>query len=628
MNRHLLLAATYGKVTDWLMQWFLQPAVTHPQDPMTGCSDSSSNPPDPSQFMNVEDIIHLMWQSASIVERLQTAARELCCFLRCDYCGIFRVVPYFTPVAAATPQNLVSVALDPPDAWLRDRLKNRPESLNIEQTHLVQESQETRLIVPLRYQEQLLGIMYLYHRENTDNGGDTLPHNLSKQLNVIEMIGLQCAIALQEDRLNQQLATAYQQRQLIIQLQNLLGSNLDFTAILQKMMLSVGQYFQVERVVLLRFGAETATIEQEWRETATIPSLLQKCLPSSEWQELFGEKSEYQEQQYLQIEDYPQYCANKAQTAQVQKHSQTTSLLSIPLFEGDRLMGSLALETVTRSRHFTTLEIQLAIDVAHQIAIAFNSFQRLETLETTVLDHARSLEAANQAKSELLSTMSHELRTPLTSIIGFSRMLLEQIYGDLNPKQHQYAKAIFTAGEHLLSLINDLLDISKIEADREELIVEPLAVEEVCLAAVSLLQEQAHQASLDLNLDISPEVTLCYADRRRLKQILVNLLSNAIKFTETGSVTLQVCRDRQMLNFAVTDTGIGMTPADLENLFQPFYQAKTHRHKLHKGTGLGLALSRKLAHLHQGELTVESELNKGSCFTLRIPYRQSGDLGQ
>lgn len=626
MNRHILLAETYGKVTDWLTQWFLKPAVTHPQDSITDFSKTPYNPSDPSQFMNVEDttreITRLMWQSASIEERLPTAARELCRVLDCDYCGLFRFFPTFTPVAAATPQGLVSGAAVPRDTWLRDRLENAPESLKLDQTLAIQEARESRLIVPLRYQDQILGIMYLYRHEAASTAlsvHSTTSNGWCEQHRVIESISLQCAIALQEDYLNDQLNIAHQQRQLIAQLQRLLGTNLDFATILQKMMLAIGQYFEVERVALLRFDSETAIIEQEWREDETIPSLLQKSLPSCEWQELFADESQYQEQGYLQIENYPQYCANKTETAQIQQHSHTISLLSVPLFEGDRLIGSLALETVTRSRHFNSSEIQLAIDIANQIAIAFNSFQRLETLETEVQAHARSLEVANQAKSELLSTMSHELRTPLTSIIGFSRMLLEQIYGELNPKQHQYTQAIFTAGEHLLSLINDLLDISKIEAEKEELTIEPLAVEEVCLAAVSLLQEQAHQAGLDLNLDIAPEVTLCYADQRRLKQILVNLLSNAIKFTENGSVTLQVRRDRHQLNFAVIDTGIGMKPEDINNLFQPFYQAKTRRHRLHKGTGLGLALSRKLAHLHQGELTVESELNQGSCFTLKIP---------
>ena len=200
-------------------------------------------------------------------------------------------------------------------------------------------------------------------------------------------------------------------------------------------------------------------------------------------------------------------------------------------------------------------------------------------------------------------------------------MLLERIYGELNSKQTQYISAIADSGEHLLSLINDLLDISKIEANREELYPETLSVEEICLSSMSLLEERASQAGLQLHLDLHPDVTVCDADQRRLKQILVNLLSNAIKFTESGSVTLKVEPQENWLNFSVIDTGIGISEANLKTLFQPFQQIQTPLHRKHKGSGLGLALSRKLARLHGGDLTATSEEGKGSCFTLSLPMQ-------
>ncbi|MFP4298522.1 MAG: ATP-binding protein [Spirulinaceae cyanobacterium] len=616
INRPISWAETYEKLSDWFAQWFLNSSNSFPHDPtVSGCGDRNS--PHRNCSMNVEDIVHTMWQPRSLAERLQTATQGLCRALDLRHSWVFN--PDATPIAAATPQGAISVTAAQNNPWLNHCLLSPSETLNFKEPTLSQEVQDngwvdTLLTIPLRYQEENLGLLCLHRRDR--EALDAWP---SHQLPYIESIALQCAIALHQNQLDYQLHIAQQQQELIGQLHQLLNTDLSFTEILQKMMQSIGEQFTVERVVLLRFGEENVTVEQEWRKNANIPSLLQENLPCSEWQELLVEQSDYQVRRYLHIEDYPQYCADKTKTAQIQQHSQTTSLLSVPLFQGDRLTGSLTLESVTRSRHFNPTEIQLLIDITSPIAIAFHSCQRLKHLEIEVQARSRSLEAANHAKSELLSTMSHELRTPLTSIIGFSRMLLEQIYGDLNLKQDQYVKAIFTAGEHLLSLINDLLDISKIEAEKEELALEPLAVEEVCRSAISLLQEQAHQAGLDLNLEIHPEATLCYADQRRLKQILVNLLSNAIKFTETGSVTLKVTPHHNTLNFAVIDTGIGLKPEDLENLFQPFYQGKTHRHSLHKGTGLGLALSRKLARLHHGDLTVESELNQGSCFTLKIP---------
>jgi signal transduction histidine kinase/CheY-like chemotaxis protein len=617
MNGHILSPKTDENLADWLAAL----ACERETVPTPGCTAALPQR-DREVSLSANETISAMWQPMALNERLQIAARDLCRVLETSHCLVFSHETEARCLAAATAQGPSRAFPTQSQDWQSDRffppgLAGNLNGPTVRQRVTESGCTETILTVPLCYQNIRLGTLCLYSRETSRQHHGWTPH----QIRLVEMVALQCAIAIHQDQLDCQLAAAQNHRQLIAHLHEQLNTDLGFPAILQDMMKLVGQHFAVERVVLLNFSEEAVTIEQEWRSHDRIPSLLKECLPSSEWQELFSDRSDYQVQRYLQIENYPQYCAAKTQTAQIQKHSQTISLLSVPLFKRDRLVGSLTLETVTRSRRFNAAEIQLSIDIANQIAIAFTSAKHLEALEIEVQARSRDLEAANQAKSELLSTMSHELRTPLTSIIGFSRMLLEQIYGELNSKQNQYVNAIFTAGEHLLSLINDLLDISKIEANKEELFIEPLAVEEVCLAATSLLQEQANQAGLDLNLAIDPRVTLCYADRRRIKQILVNLLSNAIKFTETGSITLQVTLNDHRLDFAVIDTGIGMNAEDVANLFQPFYQGKTHRHNIHKGTGLGLALSRKLARLHNGDLTVTSELNRGSCFTLHLPQQ-------
>ncbi|RMF26344.1 MAG: sensor histidine kinase, partial [Cyanobacteria bacterium J083] len=229
----------------------------------------------------------------------------------------------------------------------------------------------------------------------------------------------------------------------------------------------------------------------------------------------------------------------------------------------------------------------------------------------------------DKAKAEFISILTHELRAPLTGILGFSRALIEEIFGSLNPKQKQYVNGILTSGEHLLNLVNDFLDLSKIEADKEELFLERVAVEDVCLASLSMVQERARQENLKLNLDIGEEVDFCWTDQRRLTQILVNLLSNAVKFTPEGSITLKVNTQETWLIIQVIDTGIGIALEQQKNLFQPFTQINSKVSRKYKGTGLGLALSRKLAKLHGGDLTVTSQVGKGSCFTLRIPVRSS-----
>lgn len=223
--------------------------------------------------------------------------------------------------------------------------------------------------------------------------------------------------------------------------------------------------------------------------------------------------------------------------------------------------------------------------------------------------------------SDYFSHLNHELRSPLANILQFAKMLKAQHFGPLNQKQAEYMSGIITSSNHLFELINDYLDIAKIDANSEELYIEKIAVEDICDAATVMIQGKAKEKDLQLILDIAPEVDFCHADSLRLKQILINLLSNAIKFTEQGSVTLKVVAIPHWLTFSVIDTGIGISEADATKLFQPFQQLNTPLHRKQKGTGLGLALSRKLAQLHGGDITLQSEEGKGSCFTLSLPRR-------
>ncbi|WP_017294990.1 sensor histidine kinase [Geminocystis herdmanii] len=231
-------------------------------------------------------------------------------------------------------------------------------------------------------------------------------------------------------------------------------------------------------------------------------------------------------------------------------------------------------------------------------------------------------EILNQNKinqSQYLSHMNHELRTPISAVIGFSKMLQQRLYGELNPKQAQYIDAIYQSGKYLLDLISDLLDLSKIEAKKENLYIEKVFVKELCESAIALIKTKAEERKLDLICSIEPNIKYCYIDERRIKQVLVNLLSNAVKFTEKGSITLEVKQDKSNLFFRVIDTGIGIKKESQTKLFQPFSQLNTHLHKQCKGTGLGLVISRELARLHGGDITLISEENQGSCFTLNIP---------
>ena len=238
--------------------------------------------------------------------------------------------------------------------------------------------------------------------------------------------------------------------------------------------------------------------------------------------------------------------------------------------------------------------------------------QRIQELEA----EKASWEAQKQTRQEHISHLVHELRNPIAAIIGFARALKEQYYGELNPKQTQYASLLVGSGEHLLALVKNYLEITKIDANKQVLELERIAVVEICQASILIVAEQAKAKGLKLKYELADEIDFCIADSMRLKQILINLLSNAVKFTNQGSVKLKVSLENNEFHFAVIDTGTGIAPENRSKLFQPFPQISNH----HENTGLGLTLSRKLAQLHGGNVTLtSSELGKGSCFTLTIP---------
>jgi signal transduction histidine kinase len=238
-----------------------------------------------------------------------------------------------------------------------------------------------------------------------------------------------------------------------------------------------------------------------------------------------------------------------------------------------------------------------------------------------------ALETASQHKSEFLATMSHELRTPLNAIIGFSQVLKEQMYGDLNAKQADYVDDVLSSGQHLLNLINDILDLAKVEAGRMELQRATFALPGVLENAMSLVRERAIRQGVGLSTAIDPSVGLLEADERKVKQILFNLLSNAVKFTPGGGqVTLAASVVEDEVEISVRDTGVGINAEDQVRIFEEFYQVGPA--KTQEGTGLGLALTKRLVELHHGRLSVESAPGIGSTFRVTLPLRQPDAPGE
>ncbi|MDY7077787.1 MAG: response regulator [Chloroflexota bacterium] len=320
------------------------------------------------------------------------------------------------------------------------------------------------------------------------------------------------------------------------------------------------------------------------------------------------------------------------------------SYIMVPLIAQGKPIGSLNLGAQDPGA-FTPEHVDIAREVADPIAVALYQAQlreqiqyHAEELEQRVAERTADLSAANaelgraaRLKDEFLASMSHELRTPLNAILGLSEALQEEVYGPLTDLQIKSLHTIETSGRHLLSLINDILDVSKIEAGRLELVIGPVSVESVCQASLALVKQIAHQKRLKVSSSFDSAAPTFRADMRRLKQILVNLLSNAVKFThEGGAIGLEVVGDaeREVLHFTVWDTGIGIAPEEMDQLFEPFMQLDSSLSRQHAGTGLGLVLVRRIAEMHGGGVTVESELGKGSRFTVSLPWQQADDTEQ
>ena len=252
----------------------------------------------------------------------------------------------------------------------------------------------------------------------------------------------------------------------------------------------------------------------------------------------------------------------------------------------------------------------------------------IHTLNQMLENRNREVERANQLKTEFLASMSHELRTPLNAIIGFSDLLAEQSAGGLNEKQKRYTGHIGQGARHLLTLINDILDLSKIEAGRVELRIEKLSVAEVIGDVLAAIRPRADLKRLTLQTDISPELEIS-ADAMHFKQILSNLLSNAVKFTpEGGEVEVTAHEKDNVCRICVTDTGIGIAREDLETIFESFRQVAATTKGVREGTGLGLTITKHLVEAHEGRIWVESQPGKGSSFFIELPARRLSKRGE
>ena len=321
------------------------------------------------------------------------------------------------------------------------------------------------------------------------------------------------------------------------------------------------------------------------------------------------------DQRVIHIEDLAAEGEAFSDVRSLQQQFGIHTALAVPLVRDNKAFGAIVMLR-KEVRPFSAPQIELAGTFADQAVIAIENARLFNEIQ----DKGRQLEIANKHKSEFLANMSHELRTPLNAVIGFSEALAERYFGELNEKQAEYVNDIHTSGRHLLSLINDILDLSKIEAGRMELEFSDFDLPAALQNAVTLVKERAQRNGIKLTLGADAQLGAICGDERKFKQIMVNLLSNAVKFTPSGgSIEVAARRLDSTVEVSVSDNGVGIAAGDQEAVFEEFRQVGTDYTRKAEGTGLGLALTRRFVELHGGVIKLDSAPGKGATFTVTLP---------
>jgi signal transduction histidine kinase len=477
----------------------------------------------------------------------------------------------------------------------------------------------TVLVTPLAREDAVIGVIVIRRLE-------VRPFS-EKQIALLQTFADQAVIAIENVRLftelqerTRALARSVEELQVLGEVGRAVSSTLDLETVLTTIIGRANQLSGTDFGVIYEYDDATEQFRLRATQENLEPELVEqlRSLPLARGEGAMGRAAETREP--VQIPDILAEGAYQSRVREVLVRTGHRALLAVPLLREDAILGGLVVNRRAPGS-FPPETVELLKTFATQSVLAIQNARLFQELE----EKRRQLEVANLHKSEFLANMSHELRTPLNAVIGFSEVLIERMFGELNDKQDEYLKDILASGRHLLSLINDILDLSKIEAGRMELDLADFELPQAIDNAVTLVRERASRRGIGLDVVVDARLGTVRGDERKIKQVLLNLLSNAVKFTpEGGRVEVRAAAADGMAEVAVSDTGVGIAPEDQEAVFEEFRQVGSDHAKKHEGTGLGLTLSRKFVQLHGGTIWVKSQLGQGATFTFTLPLRARG----
>jgi signal transduction histidine kinase len=462
----------------------------------------------------------------------------------------------------------------------------------------------TLLAVPILKGDNLLGVLTIYHLEEVRPFTD-------KQIALVETFADQAAIAIDNVRLLDELRQSLEQQTATADMLKLISrSTFDLKSVLNTLVESAARLC----------AADITTISREkdghYHVVAAygFPPGLQdyyETMPMGRGRgSLFGRiLLECRPVQIADVLADPEYAMRE-----LQKKAGFRTVLGVPLLRDGIPIGLLSVNRTT-VRPFTDKQIEFVTAFADQAAIAIENVRLFDEIQ----DKSRQLEVASQHKSQFLANMSHELRTPLNAILGYAELMTDGAYGEPSEKMLEVLKRLEANGRHLLGLINDVLDLSKIEAGQLVLELSDYCVQDIAQTVRSTLEPLALDKKLAFKLELAPDLPPGHGDGRRLAQVLINLVGNAIKFTDAGEVAIKAEAENGSFHVSVRDTGPGISAADQAKLFQEFQQADNAITRKKGGTGLGLAISKRIIEMHGGKIWVESQPGQGSTFTFTLP---------